>query len=125
MVLHRSGDAQVDLPALSTVPLPQSLSGTWKGRYELAGNPREVTLSFAALAPTQPPFGTLLIVGKRRSELPVERVLAGERYLTIEAGGGIRFEGRWDPGEGRFDGWMVQGPFEAPLQLRRTDRSGS
>ncbi len=124
-VLHRSGAAQVDRSPPATVPLPLSLAGTWRGRYELGGYPRDVTLSFAKPAPTLPPFGTLLIVGKRRSELLVERVVAGERYLTIEAGAGIRFEGRWDPDEGRFEGWMKQGPFEAPLQLRRIDRSGA
>ena len=32
---------------------------------------------------------------------------------------GIRIEGRWQAGPGRIDGSFSQGPFEAPLSLRR------
>lgn len=125
VVLRRSGEAQVDEPVPSTVPLPPLLSGTWRGRYELGGYAREVTLTFAGPAPLAAPFGSMRIVGKRRTDLPIERVQAGERYLTIETGGGIRIEGQWDAASGHFDGWMLQGPFEARLPLRRGEGSGS
>jgi hypothetical protein len=121
--LQRSGPAQVDLPPPDT-PLPPALAGTWRGRYELGGYPREVTLTLAA-PPAAP--GELLIVGKRRTQLSIDKVRANGGFMTLEASdAGIRLEGRWDARSGRFDGEFIQGPFEAPLRLQRdAARSGS
>lgn len=113
--LQRSGEAQVDLPPPST-PVPPALAGTWRGRYELGGYPREVTLT---LAPPPAAPGELLIVGKRRTQLAIDKVRAGDSFVTLEASAaGIRLEGRWDARRGRFEGQFIQGPFEAPLQLQ-------
>jgi hypothetical protein len=124
--LRRSGDAQVDAPPPQTA-LPAALAGTWRGRYELGGQPRELTLTLAPPgAQAGPPVGELLIVGKRRTQLPVDRVVAGARFVTLEASGaGIRLEGRWDGDAGSFDGVLLQGPFEAALRLQRDVGSGS
>lgn len=120
--LQRSGEAQVDRPP-PTTPVPPALAGTWRGRYELGGYPREVTLTLAL--PPAPP-GELLIVGKRRTQLAVDKVRAGERFVTLEASAaGIRLEGQWDARTGRFDGQFIQGPFEAPLRLQRAAEAGS
>lgn len=120
--LQRSGEAQVDLPPPST-PVPAALAGTWRGRYELGGYPREVTLT---LAPPPAAPGELLIVGKRRTQLAIDKVRAGGSFVTLEASAaGIRLEGRWDSRSGRFDGQFIQGPFEAPLQLQRDGGAGS
>jgi hypothetical protein len=120
--LQRSGEAQVDRPPPST-PVPAGRAGTWRGRYELGGYPREVTLTLAA-PPASP--GELLIVGKRRTQLAIDKVRAGERFVTLEASAaGIRLEGQWDARSGRFDGQFIQGPFEAPLQLQRATEAGS
>lgn len=124
--LRRSGEAQVDPPpARTAVPVP--LAGTWRGRYELGGYPREVTLTLQSTSDPQAPAGELLIVGKRRSQLVVDRVNAGARFVTLEAGSaGIRLEGRWDTAGGVIDGTFSQGPFEAPVQLtREAARGGS
>jgi hypothetical protein len=119
--LQRSGPPQVDLPPPDT-PLPPALAGTWRGRYELGGYPREVTLTLAA-APAAP--GELLIVGKRRTQLPIDKVRALGGFMTLEASSaGIRLEGRWDARSGRFDGEFIQGPFEAPLRLQRDVAGG-
>ena len=44
LTLQRSGAAQVDRPLRST-PIDDALVGTWVGRYELGGHPRDVTLT--------------------------------------------------------------------------------
>ena len=121
---RRSGEPQVDLPPRSS-PFPAGLAGVWSGRYELGGYPRDVTLTLSAPSTDTSTVGRASIVGKRRTELPIERVVVSGGDLTIESGGGLRFEGRFDGGSGRIDGWMMQGPFEAPLLLRRAGGSGS
>jgi len=119
LAMRRSGDAQVDAPPART-PLPAALAGTWRGRYELGGYPREVTLTLQATNSPSANSGELLIVGKRRSQLVIDRVNAGERFVTLEASAaGIKLEGRWDSATGTFDGSFSQGPFEAPLKLQR------
>ncbi|WP_374563828.1 hypothetical protein [Ideonella sp.] len=128
LALRRSGDAQVDPPPARTT-LPAALAGNWRGRYELGGYPREVTLTLQATTHPSAHAGELLIVGKRHSQLVIDRVNAGERFVTLEASAaGIRLEGRWDAAAGAFDGSFFQGPFEAPLKLQRDAadaRSGS
>lgn len=115
--LVRSGPAQVDAPPPATAIAP-ALEGTWLGRYELGGYPREVTLTLANRG-SGTAGGQLLIVGRRRSELAVERVVQGRQFITIEApSAAIRIEGRWRDGE--IDGEFTQGPFEARLVLRRS-----
>lgn len=119
LVLRRSGEAQVDSPPPRT-PLPPALAGVWRGRYELGGYPREVTLTLAPPATAEAPAGELLIVGKRRTQLAIDRVAASERFVVLESSAaGIRLEGQWSGEAGTFDGLFFQGPFEAPLRLQR------
>lgn len=116
--LQRSGAAQVT-PAPASTPIDPALAGTWRGRYELGGVPREVTLVLAA---TQPASATLVIVGKRRNDVPVDRVAQGPAYLTLESSDfGLVVEGR--VGAGVIEGTLQQGPIEVPLRLVR-ERSG-
>ncbi|MFO1271573.1 MAG: hypothetical protein U1F50_07845 [Rubrivivax sp.] len=112
--LQRTGAAQV-APAPAGTAIDPALAGTWRGRYELDGVPREVTLVLAA---TQPASATLVIVGKRRVEVPVDRVAQGPAYLTLESSEfGLVVEGR--VGHGVIDGTLQQGPFDLPLRLVR------
>jgi hypothetical protein len=114
LVLTRTGAAQV-VPAPASTAIAPALAGTWKGRYELGGVPREVTL---VLASTQPATATLLIVGKRRTEVPVDRVAQGPVYLTLESSAfGLVVEGK--VGNGVIEGTLQQGPIEVPLRLTR------
>ncbi|MBT9597138.1 MAG: hypothetical protein IV094_14245 [Vitreoscilla sp.] len=124
--LRRTGPPQVDRPVPGTAVSPE-LTGTWRGRYELGGYPREVTLTLANQA-NGLGGGELLIVGKRTTRLPLDRVRQARGFLTLDAAGAdIRVEGRWQPagtGPARFDGQVVQGPFEAALTLTRDATGG-
>ena len=93
----------------------------------MGGYPREVTLTLANQA-NGLGGGELLIVGKRTTRLPLDRVHQGQSFLTLDASSaGIRVEGRWQPGgtgPARFDGQFMQGPFEAALTLTRDTTGG-
>jgi hypothetical protein len=153
LTLRRSGDPQLDA-APGRTPLPPAMAGIWRGQYELGGSARVVTMtlnaprvdvpvsslsSSSSPSPSPSPSqsqsqspsaplaaaGELLIVGKRRTVVAVDRVDASERFITLEASeAGIRLEGRWDGAAGSFDGVFMQGPFEAPLRLQRDAGSG-
>ena len=115
--LRRSGPAQLAPAPAPSLPLDERLLGTWTGRYVLGGNPREVTLTLTR-SPTGQGGGTLLIVGKRRTELKLDEVHLGASLLRLEAhSAGISIEGRWSPAA--IDALFEQGPFEATLPLRR------
>ena len=121
--LRRSGPAQVDLPRRATAIDP-SLAGTWTGRYELGGSPRDVTLTLVRGAGGVA-TGTLKIVGRRTTELALDRVMQTPHFIELDAGAaGIRIEGRWQAAAGRIDGSFTQGPFEAPLSLQRQPDGG-
>ncbi len=117
--LVRSGAAQVDLPVPATALAP-ALLGTWTGRYELGGYPREVTLTLANQAGGLG-RGELLIVGRRRTSLAIDHVVQGREFVTLSArAAGLRIEGAHATADGSIQGRLVQGPFEAPLVLRRS-----
>lgn len=121
--LRRSGPAQVDLPRRATAIDPV-LAGTWSGRYELGGSPRDATLTLVQ-GPSGMATGTLKIVGRRTTELVLDRVIQTPHFIEFDASAaGIRIEGRWQAGAGRIDGSFSQGPFEAPLSLQRQPAGG-
>jgi hypothetical protein len=118
VALRRTGDAQVDRPPAST-PIADALVGTWVGRYELGGTPREVTLVLSRDAAGRG-RAAMTIVGRRRTEVPFERVVQQPRFLSLRGNAfDIAVEGAWR--EGAIDATFEQGPFEAPLALRRED----
>jgi len=120
--LRRSGQAQVDRPVASS-PLGAALAGRWTGRYELGGTTREVTLVLAN-RPGGGGSGQLVIVGKRTTTLEIDQVTQGREFVALHASAaGITIEGRFAPEAGRIDAAFSQGPFEAPLLLRREQSS--
>lgn len=118
--LVRSGEAQVDLPPPSTPPAAELL-GRWRGRYELGGYLREVTITLTAPSASGQQ-GEIVIVGKRRTVLPIDRVHQGRSFITLDSvQGGVRIEGRLHTDGKRIDGHFQQGPFEAALPLTRQE----
>ena len=122
--LQRTGAAQVDVPATGTA-LSAQLTGTWAGRYELGGVPREVTLKVAN-GPDGRGRGEIVVVGKRTTTLPVDRVVQGREFVSFESSAvNYRIEGRWATPDGSIQAQVVQGPFEAPIVLRRAPGAAS
>ncbi|MEO5687184.1 MAG: hypothetical protein ABIR54_07465 [Burkholderiaceae bacterium] len=118
VTLRRTGAPQVDRPRPNSV-ISAALAGRWTGRYELGGYPREVTLTLANRA-MDGAAGQLVIVGKRTTTLDVDQVTQGREFVTLFASAaGLRIEGRFGPDDGVIDGAIDQGPFEAPIVLRR------
>lgn len=116
--LVRSGAAQVDLAEAST-PVAAALQGRWEGGYELGGAPRQVTLTLAN-PEGGPAQATLVIVGKRRNEVPVDLVVQSERWLrVVSSEAGLALELRWPAPDGVLRGQFVQGPLQADVVLRR------
>lgn len=117
LTLQRRGEAQVD-----AAPTPATLAapwlGTWVGGYELGGYPREVTLTLAPGAAGS--TATLLIVGRRRSEVPIDQVLLNGALLQlVSSSTGITLEGRLHAADGSLRGQFQQGPLEADFVLRK------
>ena len=101
--LRRSGAPQVDRPPAGSAITP-SLAGTWTGRYELGGTPRDVTLVLANGAGGTG-GGQLVIVGKRTTTLQVDQVVQGREFVTVRAGSaGFSIEGRFAAQDGVIDG---------------------
>ena len=122
VTLHRSGAAQVDRPATSSVISP-ALAGRWTGRYELGGFAREVTLTLANRDGKG--GGQVVIVGKRTTTLDVDQVTQGREFVTLRASAAdFRIEGRFSADDGVIDGGVAQGPFEAAIVLRRQAAAG-
>jgi hypothetical protein len=118
LTLIRTGAAQVDLPHRGT-PIDARLAGIWTGRYELGGAPRDVRLILVQPS-SETASGELTIVGRRTTQLTLDRVIQGARWLELESdAAGIRIEGRWNADSSVIEGSFTQGPFEAPLTLRR------
>jgi hypothetical protein len=116
--LRRVGAAQVDRAPANSV-LDAALIGRWTGRYELGGVPRDVTLTLAN-GSDGTGAGQLVIVGKRTTTLAVTGIVQGREFVTLRAAAAdFRIEGRFSPDPDVIDGMMAQGPFEAPLVLRR------
>jgi hypothetical protein len=116
-VLEKSGPAQVDAPKRSTA-ISTELAGEWKGKYELGGYPRDVSLKLGNQAGVA--LVDFVIVGKKVNNLPVTLTRQDGDFLYIEAPSlGITYEGRLRRESGEIQGTLVQGPFELPLTLRR------
>lgn len=113
VALVRTGAAQPE-PVPRNSVLPAALAGVWRGRYDIAGTPREVTLTLA------PASAEAVIVGRRTTHVPMDRIRLGEQFLTLDNDAlQITIEGRWRTAGGEIDAVFTQGPYEAPLVLRR------
>lgn len=120
--LHRAGEAQVDPPVRSTAVTPQ-LEGRWTGTYEMGGYPRNVTVDIAN-QPGSTAKIDFVVVGKMTTKLPIDLVAEKDGTLRVESNPyRIVYEGVISAGQ--IKGTLVQGPFEAPLVLRRSTEKAS
>jgi len=118
-VLARTGPAQVNPPRQST-PLSKEFEGEWKGQYELGGYPRDVTLKLSQSVGGAPVVD-FVIVGKKVNNISVDLVTKDGDFLTIVSNAFfITYEGRLLKDSNEIKGVFVQGPYEAPLNLRRS-----
>ena len=116
--LHRTGDAQVELPRTSTAVRAEAV-GSWQGEFELMGYKRRALLE---LADREKGGATakFMVIGRRENQIPVSLVTDEGGYITVESREfGITLELRLDAGSGELTGTFTQGPFDAPVTLRR------
>lgn len=113
LVLRRSGDVLPALPAAG--PLPAAWAGVWRGRYDLGLGPRDVTLRISGQA------ASATIVGRRTTELAFDDAGRRGELVSLQANAaGLSIEAAAAPGaDGTLQATLRQGPFEAPLVLRR------
>jgi len=124
VALTKTGPAQVDAGPKST-PIARALEDEWSGEFELGGYPRQVTLTLQN-HPQGPATATLVIVGKRVNNLPVDLVVEEGRFVRIESGTTkVSFEGRLFEDSDELKGTIEVGSFELPLALRRSSRRTS
>jgi hypothetical protein len=114
--LLRTGAAQPE-PAPRNTPLAAALHGTWRGRYDIGGVPRQVTLTLTRDS------AAMHIVGRRELHVSFDRIEQGEQFLTlVSTEMGMSLEGRWRSASGAYEATFVQGPYELPLTLHREAR---
>ncbi len=117
--LKKTGPPQVEPVSRSTLIAP-AFEGEWKGRYELLGYPREVTIKLTN-HPKAGATAAFLIIGKRTNDLPVDLIEQEGNLITIESHAtGIDYEGRLNQQTNEINGTLVQGPIELPLVLHRS-----
>lgn len=116
--LEKTGPPQVEMPPHSTA-IAKEIEGEWKGRYELFGYPRNVTIKLQNRG-AEGATAEFVIVGRKENKLPVDQVVQEGEFLTVDSHEtGLTFEGRARNGE--IQGTILQGPIEVPVTLRRTD----
>ena len=122
-LLERAGAPQVDPPRRST-PVRQELVGEWQGDLTLNGNKLRAIITLA-----NTPAGAtaqFVVVGKRRTEIPVDLVTEEEGLLTLESHAfRVSFEGRIRQGTPEIVGAFLQGPIEAPMILHPAETKGT
>jgi len=119
VVLARAGPAQVQVPIRSTL-VRAALQGSWTGRYELGGYPREVTIELRNVADTASATARLVIVGKATTEIPVDLVVEDGEFLALSSSATrVGFEGRIAKDAVEIRGAMLLGGFELPMTLTR------
>lgn len=119
--LQKTGPPQVDLPRRGT-PVRHEMEGEWKGVMDLYGYPINVTLTLANQAGIA--TAQFHIIGKRENTVKLDRVIEENDNLTVESlETGIVYDGRFRVAANNINGVYRQGPYEAPLILRRVATS--
>ena len=119
--LQKTGPPQVDSPRRST-PVRHEMEGEWKGVMDLFGYPINVTLTLANQGGSA--TAQFHIIGKRENTVKLDLVIEENDNLTLESPEtGIVYDGRFRAAANDINGVYRQGPYEAPLILRRAEKS--
>jgi hypothetical protein len=114
--LQKIGPPQVDPPRTGTA-VSKELEGEWQGEFLVNGNKVNAILKLENHAGA-PATAQFRVVGKRETNLPVDRVTLEGEWLTVRASEfQIAYQGQFRGGE--IGGVFKQGPFESTLVLRR------
>ncbi len=123
-LLERTGPPQVDPPRRST-PVPREIVGEWQGDLTLNGNKLRATITLIN-TPGGGAAAQFVVVGKRRTEIPVDLVTEEEGLLTLQSDAfHLSFEGRIRAGSAEIAGAFLQGPIETPLVLHPAVTKGA
>jgi len=118
--LEKTGPPQVDAPRVGTA-VSKEMEGEWQGEFSRNGYTLKATLQIANHAGA-PATAQFRVVGKRDTNLPVDRVTQEGEWLTVSAAEyQIAYEGQFRAGE--IAGIFRQGPEEQPLTFRRAGRT--
>ncbi|HUI81687.1 MAG TPA: hypothetical protein VLY24_27375 [Bryobacteraceae bacterium] len=117
--LQKTGAAQVDPPRVGTA-VTSELEGVWQGEFMRNGYALITTIQLSN-HPGAPATAQFRVVGKRDTNIPVERVAQDGDWVTINAAPQyqIVFEGQFRKATGEIAGTFRQGPEEIPLNLHR------
>jgi len=116
--LRRTGEAQVDLPRLST-SVTRELEGEWQGEVVVNGNRLKATLKLTNQASGHA-AAQFVVVGKRETNIPIDLVRQDGEFVAVSSSAyRISFEGRIRRETGELTGTFAQGPIETPLNLRK------
>jgi hypothetical protein len=119
--LQKTGPPQVDSPRRSTT-VRHEMEGEWKGVMDLFGYPINVTLTLGNRGSSA--TAQFHIIGKRENTVKLDLVIEENDNLTVESPEtGMVYEGRFRPAANEIKGVYRQGPYEAPLILRRAGMS--
>ncbi len=116
--LQRVGAAQVQ-PAIRSTAVRAALEGEWVGQYEMGGYPRNVTIVFRN-AVGKGATATFVIVGKQKTELPVDLVVEDGEFVRVESQEyRVTYEARIGASASELAGVVARGAAEVPLVMRR------
>jgi len=117
--LKKTGAPQVEQPVPST-QVDKGLEGEWKGRFELYGYARNVTITLTN-HDNGGATAEYIVVGRRTTNIPVDLVKQEGTFLTIDSHEmGLGYEGICNSDRSEIKGNFVQGTIEIPLVLHRT-----
>jgi len=120
--LQKSGPAQVDPPRVGT-SVSRELEGEWQGEFSRNGYTLKATLRITN-HPGAPATAQFRVVGKRDTNLPVDRVTQEGEWLTVSVSEyQIAYEGQLRAGAREIAGTLRQGPEEETLIFRRAANS--
>ena len=123
LLLRRAGDAQVDLPELST-PVCKAIQGEWKGDLQVSGSTINVILKLPDGGTPAAPRGELVITTQGNATYPITQWKQAGSYFVAAFGEiGITYDAQFHENSAEITGTIRNGFAEVPLTLHRSTTS--